>query len=298
MESSARTHLPPPVWPSFNPFLRRRSSLCTKLRTAILGVVLVPFRLVGFLLSLLCSWLVLRILALGHNYETPYSGLRLRCMQLVARCTARSLLWWLGFLWLHERSVGKDPKGAPSTPRIIVSNHLGFCEIFYLTARFGCCYVAKSSTRSIPLFGFLSQTLQTLYVDRGSSDHKNSVVAAAGSPAAHADGTVARVVQRLHDAEGQWPPLAMFPEGTTTNGSVLLRFRTGAFVAGLPVLPLVMRHGTHAYDPHFTCTNPMKHLLGLMAQPFNVLEATRLPYYVPNQQGVHCTCCVSVVCTH
>lgn len=31
------------------------------------------------------------------------------------------------------------------------------------------------------------------------------------------------------------------PQGTTSNGSCLLPFKTGAFLAGLPVLPVVLK---------------------------------------------------------
>ena len=40
--------------------------------------------------------------------------------------------------------------------------------------------------------------------------------------------------------------MLVFPEGTTTNGSGLLDFRTGAFVAAAPVLPAVIRYETAA----------------------------------------------------
>lgn len=55
------------------------------------------------------------------------------------------------------------------------------------------------------------------------------------------------VVQRMRDsAAGRLPgarPLLLFPEGTTTNGRFLLPFKTGAFLAGLPVRPVVIRYG-------------------------------------------------------
>ena len=33
------------------------------------------------------------------------------------------------------------------------------------------------------------------------------------------------------------------PQGTTSNGSCLLPFKTGAFLAGLPVQPIILRYG-------------------------------------------------------
>jgi len=54
-------------------------------------------------------------------------------------------------------------------------------------------------------------------------------------------------VQRMQDmAAGKLPharPLLLFPEGTTTNGRFLLPFKTGAFLAGLPLQPVVIQYG-------------------------------------------------------
>ena len=37
---------------------------------------------------------------------------------------------------------------------------------------------------------------------------------------------------------GEGPQVAIFPEGTTTNGTYLLNFKIGAFKPGLPVQPV------------------------------------------------------------
>lgn len=54
-------------------------------------------------------------------------------------------------------------------------------------------------------------------------------------------------MQRMQDmAAGKLPharPLLLFPEGTTTNGRFLLPFKTGAFLAGLPLQPVVIQYG-------------------------------------------------------
>ena len=42
-------------------------------------------------------------------------------------------------------------------------------------------------------------------------------------------------------AEGQRPML-LFPEGTTTNGMFLLPFKSGAFLAGCPLQPVILQY--------------------------------------------------------
>jgi len=46
-----------------------------------------------------------------------------------------------------------------------------------------------------------------------------------------------------------WPHVALFPEATTTNGRSLVSFKTGAFVPGLPVQPVVVRYPCTTFDP-------------------------------------------------
>jgi 1-acyl-sn-glycerol-3-phosphate acyltransferase len=37
------------------------------------------------------------------------------------------------------------------------------------------------------------------------------------------------------------PPLVIAPEGTLADGRCLLSFKTGGFVAGLPIVPILFR---------------------------------------------------------
>jgi len=46
-------------------------------------------------------------------------------------------------------------------------------------------------------------------------------------------------------------PLLLFPEGTTSNGSCLLRFKTGVFAGGVPVHPVTITYGVGRFSPAF-----------------------------------------------
>uniref|UniRef100_A0A3Q1FHJ0 Phospholipid/glycerol acyltransferase domain-containing protein n=1 Tax=Acanthochromis polyacanthus TaxID=80966 RepID=A0A3Q1FHJ0_9TELE len=52
---------------------------------------------------------------------------------------------------------------------------------------------------------------------------------------------VAQLNERL-TSRGYWPQMLMFPEGTTTNGRALIKFKPGAFLAGVPVQPVLLRY--------------------------------------------------------
>lgn len=78
-------------------------------------------------------------------------------------------------------------------------------------------------------------------------------------------------------------PLAIFPEGTTTNGRLLLRFRTGAFVAGLPVSPVVLSYGSpRGWSPTYESISAAAFVAGLLARPAHRVTVRRLPLYVPS----------------
>uniref|UniRef100_A0A3B5LE97 Lysophosphatidylcholine acyltransferase 4 n=1 Tax=Xiphophorus couchianus TaxID=32473 RepID=A0A3B5LE97_9TELE len=52
---------------------------------------------------------------------------------------------------------------------------------------------------------------------------------------------VVKLNERL-TSKGYWPQMLMFPEGTTTNGRALIKFKPGAFLAGVPVQPVLLRY--------------------------------------------------------
>lgn len=62
-------------------------------------------------------------------------------------------------------------------------------------------------------------------------------------------GLSAALVERTRKADGMWlenPPVLIFPEGTCTTGRQLLRFKSGAFVPGRPVLPVTLNYKTRS----------------------------------------------------
>jgi len=92
---------------------------------------------------------------------------------------------------------------------------------------------------------------------------------------------VTRVRSALH-----WPRVFIFSEGTTTNGSALIRFQTGGFRAGVPVQPVTIQYS----HPHLTTwTRDQTHgfltsFLLLLATPVKTVTVTFLPVYHPNTQ--------------
>lgn len=81
-----------------------------------------------------------------------------------------------------------------------------------------------------------------------------------GGPS-NANGTAA-TKSKLSTAEENWArgwrgnPLLLFPEGTTSNGSCLLRLKTGVFASGVPVYPVTVKFDVRRFSPAFErCVN-------------------------------------------
>lgn len=123
--------------------------------------------------------------------------------------------------------------------------------------------MAREGTQSIPLVGAISQRMQCLYVQRedrsagapGVSDLVqarmqafHAAAAAAATPGAAGRGGGKGGGGAALSPQQAAAPLCLFPEGTTTNNSCLLPFKTGAFRAGLPLQPVVIKYeGTKVY---------------------------------------------------
>jgi 1-acyl-sn-glycerol-3-phosphate acyltransferase len=111
---------------------------------------------------------------------------------------------------------------------LLVSNHLSYLDILIYGTVVPCFFVSKAEIRSWPFFGWMSRAGGTLYVDRSS---RASAELATNQIAERIQGTV---------------PVLFFPEGTSSDGSQLLRFHsrffTPAVAGGIPVTTAAIRY--------------------------------------------------------
>jgi 1-acyl-sn-glycerol-3-phosphate acyltransferase len=113
--------------------------------------------------------------------------------------------------------------GAPATDAgtLFVSNHLSYLDVLAIGSVVRACFVAKQDVRHWPLLGPLARLQHTVFVSR--------------DPRQVGDVTAA-LAREL--AAGR--RLVLFPEGTTSDGSGVLVFKSSAFaVAANPLRPRV-----------------------------------------------------------
>lgn len=94
------------------------------------------------------------------------------------------------------------------------------------------------------------------------------------------------VVEQLKEraAHAERNQCVVFPEGTTSNGRHLLKFRRGAFVPGAPVKPVIISYPHTWFDPAWESITGPAHLFRLLTQLINRCHLTFLPVYHPSPQ--------------
>lgn len=130
----------------------------------------------------------------------------------------------------------------PAQAGLIAANHVSWIDIFAVNALTPVSFVSKDDVIHWPIVGTLARHNETIFLQRGSRGH------------AHTIGK--DMAKRLEG--GSW--LAVFPEGTTTDGTHLHPFHAAllqpAIDAGVPVTPVALRYedmsGNQSLLPAYT----------------------------------------------
>lgn len=118
---------------------------------------------------------------------------------------------------------------------LIVCNHISWLDVFILNALSEATFVCKDEVKAWPGIGTLVHYSGTLFIERGSR------------------AAAARTAQAIADRLAGEERVAVFPEGTTTQGSSLLPFKAALFQsaiqAGAPVHPVCLRYADAQGQP-------------------------------------------------
>lgn len=275
----------------YGPMGRAELPLAEKLLLGIALVTLVPIRTLLAITVLLVYYAICRICTLfsapNRDEEEEQEdfahmgGWRRAVIVWCGRFLSRVMLFVFGFYWIKEtyrileppQDEGKDQSEDPERPGAIISNHVSYLDILYHMSSSFPSFVAKRSVAKLPLVGLISKCLGCVYVQRESKSSDFKGVA----------GVVTERVREAHQNKSA-PIMMLFPEGTTTNGDFLLPFKTGAFLAGAPVLPVILRYPYQRFSPAWDSISGVRHVIFLLCQFVNCIEVTRLPVYYPSQE--------------
>ena len=146
--------------------------------------------------------------------------------------------WWSAKL-LRMMGLALHASGTPRPgPTLLVANHVSWLDIAAIHAVAPHArFVSKADVLAWPLLGWLIRGAGTLFIER---ERKRDAL---------------RVVHQIAESLQAGETVAVFPEGTTTDGRALLPFHANllhaAVTTGTPVQPVALRYAdtAHAISP-------------------------------------------------
>jgi 1-acyl-sn-glycerol-3-phosphate acyltransferase len=140
--------------------------------------------------------------------------------------------WAQKFLQILEVQLHITGSAVTRGPLLVVCNHISWLDILVMLAVQPVRFVSKREVKAWPLIGWLATNVGTLYIERASRRDAMRVV--------H------QIAAALTAIDGEQPSIiAIFPEGTTSDGSVVLPFHgnliQSALSADAPVQPVTLQ---------------------------------------------------------
>ena len=156
--------------------------------------------------------LVVSLIVMPHATHALRDAIRLRW--------SKKLLRILGVKLTHE--------GQSMAATLIVANHISWLDVFVIHAVTPAVFVCKAEVKHWPLIGPLVRACGTLFIERG----KNRAAA-----------TAAQAITQLLN---QGRSVAIFPEGTTSDGRSVLPFRSALIESSIhaqaPLQPVAIQY--------------------------------------------------------
>ncbi|MBP7000247.1 1-acyl-sn-glycerol-3-phosphate acyltransferase [Amaricoccus sp.] len=137
----------------------------------------------------------------------------------VARRRPPALAPWLVLVWARGalRLLGLRPvlRGAAMAhPGALVANHSSWLDIVTLQAATRVFFVSKAEVAGWPVIGAIGRAIGTMFIERRATEAKRQTAA-------------------LHARLARGDRLAIFPEGTSSDGRQVLPFKTALFAVFL-----------------------------------------------------------------
>ncbi|KAL1195079.1 Lysophospholipid acyltransferase LPEAT2 [Cardamine amara subsp. amara] len=256
---------PPVLGPTTVDPFRNNTPGVSGLYEAIKIVICLPIALVRLVLfgaSLAIGYLATKLALAGwKDKQNPMPQWRCRIMWITRICT-RCILFSFGYQWIRRKGKPARREIAP----IVVSNHVSYIEPIFYFYELSPTIVASESHDSLPFVGTIIRAMQVIYVNRFSQQSRKNAV---------------HEIKRKASCD-RFPRLLLFPEGTTTNGKVLISFQLGAFIPGYPIQPVVVRYPHVHFDQSWGYISLLMLMFRMFTQFHNFMEVEYLPVIYPS----------------
>ena len=143
-------------------------------------------------------------------------------------------LWYRGVCELCGLTVKVTGSAPTDGTALMVSNHISYLDIPLLGAVTGGVFVSKSEVAEWPIMGWLAKLGRTVFIRRKRSDAAQQIGMLKG---------------RLDGGDS----LIVFPEGTSTNGLTVARFKSSLFAVteahqDLTIQPVAVVYSSYKGD--------------------------------------------------
>jgi 1-acyl-sn-glycerol-3-phosphate acyltransferase len=178
--------------------------------------------------------------------------------------------WWyaklLDMLNIEIRLNGTLADGAC----MLVSNHVSWLDIPVIGSRMQTRFIAKSEIRDWPIIGWLALSAGAFFIRRGAGGAKP-------------------LLERMQPHLDSGGSVALFPEGTTTDGRSVRSFHArifeAAIVARCPLQPVALRYENtsdgYAVAPFIGDDDFVSHLWRILRTPSLRVHLDFLPQLQP-----------------
>ena len=197
------------------------------------GLIMFPIRFVILMLVIIFFMIHLKIFSLFYKKQdtdkSQYAKLS-RIMKFY-----NGLFLFFSFIRLKEKKIdcskvykkylGPDYDLNQQKYSIITCNHIGYYDVILNMYLHACGFIAKIEISRYVFIGPIAQYINCLFVNRQNQSSRDEIF----------DKLYER--QSLFMEGKYFAPLCLIPEGTTTSGRNILKFKKGSFYHLLPIKP-------------------------------------------------------------
>jgi lysophosphatidylcholine acyltransferase/lyso-PAF acetyltransferase len=243
---------------------------------------LVVVRVVSIAMLVGVAYVLARVSLLGSSgritrESSPPAAWRLAVLAPM-RVLCRGVLLVLG-VWRLETRGRLDPRACLVTP-----NHVSALDLLAIYSLMLPSALSKAETFGIPLIGTIFRALSVIPLAREhSSDRALATDLIRKLAESRAEGSSALgSTSGRRGAPTMWPPVLVFPQGTTTRERCMNMFQRGAFF-GLPVQPVALHYPWRHFDPAFVVNRASDwYSVRMLCQLRIDVEVSFLPLHVPS----------------
>lgn len=142
----------------------------------------------------------------------------------------------------------------------------------YLHDKLATGFISQSAVANYPFIGFIAQMHGCIFVNRIDKNNTNASLQ-----------MLIEKQKAIYEGKDK-TNFIIFSEGTTSNGTVLLQFKRGAFVSKLPMKPVIIKFDAiNRISLALDVIEMLFHAFIVICELYHPVEMIYLPTFEPNE---------------